>query len=266
MDALDILNSVGLAFNTGYNVWLQNKTWQREDNAYQRAVIDAQKAGLSPLSISGGSSAGQVVSQSPVDMSQMNQLMAQKAEFELQQEQLRLQEKWQQNQIDVESYNAETNRINATTEMLKVSEEISLKNKQFGHDVEKFVYQKINDELNRRHQSELQSSAQKHEEQILKLKYDAENSLQNRRFINDKARQDAQISVDLLKHKHDLTLRQAQFLKDSVIGLSREGREWLVSFARKKSSSSPSLRNQFPNGFNKVSTRILLSALLKNID
>lgn len=265
-DIMYAVNTASSLFNTGYNIHLQNRIFRREDNALQRAVLDAQKAGLSPLSVTGGANAGQIVSQSPVDFSQMNQLMQQQAELKLQQEQLNKQDQWHQNQIGVEQYNAETARINATTELLKVSEDIALKNKEFGQHVEEFVYKKINDEFNRRHQAELQSSQQQHDERILKLRYEAENDLQNRRFINDKARQDAQISVDLLKHKQDLTLRQAQFLKDSIIGLSREGREWLNTFARRKASSDPSFRAQFPKGVEKVATRALISALLKNIN
>lgn len=178
------VNTASSLFNTGYNIHLQNRIFRREDNALQRAVLDAQKAGLSPLSVTGGANAGDIVSQSPVDFSQMNQLMQQQAELKLQQEQLDKQDQWHQNQIGVEQYNAETARINATTELLKASEDIALKNKEFGQHVEEFVYQKINDELNRRHQAELQASQQKHDIDMSKLNHEQNMALERLRSAN----------------------------------------------------------------------------------
>ncbi|QCS36788.1 DNA pilot protein [Tortoise microvirus 104] len=46
-----------------YTKAVQQETWNREDTAYQRAVADAKSAGLSPLAISGGASAGSIASQ-----------------------------------------------------------------------------------------------------------------------------------------------------------------------------------------------------------
>lgn len=47
-----------------YEKQLQQQVFEREDTAYQRAVNDARSAGLSALSVSSGSSAGEVVSTS----------------------------------------------------------------------------------------------------------------------------------------------------------------------------------------------------------
>lgn len=48
--------------NLDYQKAVQQQTWQREDTAWQRAVQDIQKTGMSPLALSGGAGAGQVVS------------------------------------------------------------------------------------------------------------------------------------------------------------------------------------------------------------
>lgn len=48
--------------NRDYTRALQQTMFDREDTAYQRAVDDARSAGLSPLAITGGASAGAVVS------------------------------------------------------------------------------------------------------------------------------------------------------------------------------------------------------------
>lgn len=50
--------------NLDYQKRLQQKLFEREDTAYQRAVEDALKAGLSPAVINGGAGAGSVVSTS----------------------------------------------------------------------------------------------------------------------------------------------------------------------------------------------------------
>lgn len=53
-----------------YNKQLNAELMSREDNAYQRAVVDARRAGLSPLVVSGtgGAGAGGTVSQSNLSM------------------------------------------------------------------------------------------------------------------------------------------------------------------------------------------------------
>lgn len=53
-----------------YNKQLNQTIMDREDNAYQRAVLDAQRAGLSPLTVAGtgGAGAGGTVSQSNIAM------------------------------------------------------------------------------------------------------------------------------------------------------------------------------------------------------
>lgn len=53
-----------------YNKQLNQTLMNREDNAYQRAVLDAQRAGLSPLTVAGtgGAGAGGTVSQSNIAM------------------------------------------------------------------------------------------------------------------------------------------------------------------------------------------------------
>lgn len=57
-----------------YNKQLNAELMAREDNAYQRAVVDAQRAGLSPLVVSGtgGAGAGGTVSQSNLSMQSPN--------------------------------------------------------------------------------------------------------------------------------------------------------------------------------------------------
>lgn len=47
--------------NLDYNAAVQNKTWEREDSAWQRGVADAKAAGLSPLALTSGNSAGSIV-------------------------------------------------------------------------------------------------------------------------------------------------------------------------------------------------------------
>ena len=59
---LDAWNKEQYIENRDYTRALQQTMFDREDTAYQRAVDDAQSAGLSPLAITGGSSAGAVVS------------------------------------------------------------------------------------------------------------------------------------------------------------------------------------------------------------
>lgn len=51
--------------NLDYQKALQQQIFQREDTAWQRATQDAKAAGLSPLAVSGGSPAGQVISTTP---------------------------------------------------------------------------------------------------------------------------------------------------------------------------------------------------------
>lgn len=55
--------------NLDYQKAVQQQTWQREDTAWQRAIADIQKTGMSPLALSGGAGAGQVVSTSAVQSS-----------------------------------------------------------------------------------------------------------------------------------------------------------------------------------------------------
>ena len=55
--------------NLDYQKAVQQQTWQREDTAWQRAISDIQKTGMSPLALSGGAGAGQVVSTSAVQSS-----------------------------------------------------------------------------------------------------------------------------------------------------------------------------------------------------
>lgn len=43
-----------------YNKEVQEKTWEREDSAWQRGVADAEAAGLSPLSVTSGSTSGSI--------------------------------------------------------------------------------------------------------------------------------------------------------------------------------------------------------------
>lgn len=50
------------AQNIAYQKELNQQIFEREDNAYQRAVSDAESAGLSPLAVSGGANAGGIVS------------------------------------------------------------------------------------------------------------------------------------------------------------------------------------------------------------
>lgn len=64
-------NEQNLAFqrdNLEYQKALQQKIFEREDTAYQRAVADAQKVGLNPMSIasSGGAEAGAIVPTTPL--------------------------------------------------------------------------------------------------------------------------------------------------------------------------------------------------------
>lgn len=59
---LDEWNKEQYIENRDYTRALQQTVFDREDTAYQRAVDDARSAGLSPLAITGGSSAGAVVS------------------------------------------------------------------------------------------------------------------------------------------------------------------------------------------------------------
>lgn len=84
--------------NLDYQKSVQQTTWNREDTAYQRAVSDAQKSGLSPLAVSGGSTSGAVVSTTPVtrqamniDASQVAQSAQAIAQQKIQQKQLNLQ-------------------------------------------------------------------------------------------------------------------------------------------------------------------------------
>lgn len=55
--------------NLDYQKAVQQQTWQREDTAWQRAIADIQKTGMSPLALSGGAGSGQVVSTSAVQSS-----------------------------------------------------------------------------------------------------------------------------------------------------------------------------------------------------
>lgn len=48
--------------NLDYQKAVQQQTWQREDTAWQRAVSDIQKTGMSPLALSGGSATSTPVS------------------------------------------------------------------------------------------------------------------------------------------------------------------------------------------------------------
>lgn len=70
INAQEKMNAENLAFqreNLDYQKALQQEIFAREDTAYQRAVDDARSAGLSPLAISGGANAGQVVATSPLN-------------------------------------------------------------------------------------------------------------------------------------------------------------------------------------------------------
>lgn len=74
-----ILDPIGTAYriyqdqrNFNYEKGLQQEVFNREDTAYQRAVADAQAAGLSKGVVSGGAGAGSVLGASSTDIGGTN--------------------------------------------------------------------------------------------------------------------------------------------------------------------------------------------------
>lgn len=111
-----------------YNKQLNNEIMQREDTAYQRAVADAQAAGLSPLVTAGtgGAGAGGTVSQSNLSMNtQAPQIepntfmdaMRSLEEQSMQKRQIDAQNRSQDKQIGFETMKLQT-QLDAQNEML----------------------------------------------------------------------------------------------------------------------------------------------------
>lgn len=88
------------------DVW--NKTMEREDNAYQRAVLDMKKAGLNPAGLSGGASASGVstVAQPRLQQVQGNLDRLGAADFAIKLQQLKMQK--DMNEANVNNVNADT--------------------------------------------------------------------------------------------------------------------------------------------------------------
>ncbi|QCS36047.1 minor capsid protein [Capybara microvirus Cap1_SP_106] len=59
-----------------YTKGVQQETWNREDTGFQRAVSDAQQAGLSALAVQGGADSGAIASQPSAPQMQSPQMQA----------------------------------------------------------------------------------------------------------------------------------------------------------------------------------------------
>ena len=120
---LDDWNKEQYIENRDYTRALQQTMFDREDTAYQRAVDDAQSAGLSPLAITGGSSAGAVVSspsasvssgsRSPDYLTAVSNLMSLRNAARMTDAQVERLEQ----QSDIDWYKAKTDRAKADSDI-----------------------------------------------------------------------------------------------------------------------------------------------------
>lgn len=114
-----------------YKKSLQQQLFSREDTAYQRAVDDARKAGLSPLAVSGGAGAGSVVSTSGSNASAGSvsaQLQRQQARLDVASQMASIRSMIDQNRINKEIGKAEVEKIKADTNYTKAQEIQTLHN------------------------------------------------------------------------------------------------------------------------------------------
>lgn len=115
--------------NLDYQKAVQQKIFDREDTSWQRAVQDAQSAGLSPLSVTSGNAAGQAIStqapQQSMDMTGALSMVSKLADIEQQEKSRESTEQMASDSLAVDKQEADTQSLKAEAEVAKMTQDVN---------------------------------------------------------------------------------------------------------------------------------------------